>query len=97
MDEIRQTRWLLAQRCPVCEQGFVLHLVACPECDSLGTICDEDGAGYLNARAVSGEAAVDPESTPCAKCGALNLADFLPTSSDRILEAGFTPSDFEGF
>ena len=91
------TRWLLAQVCPVCEQRSVMHLVECPECDSLGAICDEDGAGYLDARDISGETTVDPESTACAKCGVRNLAGFVPTSSGRVIEAGFSPSDFEGF
>ena len=72
----RQTRWLLAQLCPVCEQGSVLHFIVCPECDSLGAICDEDGACYLHARAISGETAVAPESIACAKFGVLDLADF---------------------
>ncbi len=53
------TRWLLAQVCPVCEQRSVMHLVECPECDSLGAICDEDGAGYLDARDISGATTVD--------------------------------------
>ena len=97
MMNMRQTRWLLAQSCPVCEQGSVLHLIVCPECDSLGVICVEDGAGYLHASAISGETAVAPESTACAKCGVLNLADFVPTTSDRVLAAGFSASAFEGF
>ena len=92
--EIRQPQWQLRRVCPVCEQGGLV-LVACPECSHVAVICDEEGLGFQNVRTIAPEWAVDPESVQCRQCGRALLSAFRDATSDQILSAGLSPTEYE--
>jgi hypothetical protein len=94
MMEIRQPQWQLRRACPVCEQGGLV-LVACPDCSHIAVICAEEGSGFHSVHTIAAESAVDPESARCPQCGRPLLSAFKDATSDQILSAGLSPSDYE--
>lgn len=72
-----------------------LVLVACPDCSHIAVICAEEGSGFQNLRTIEPELAVDPESVHCQQCGRSLLSAFTDATSDQILSAGLSPTDYE--
>ena len=87
--------WTLKKICPVCEQGESLVLVACPHCETVSVVCDEEGTGYFNTSEITTDASVDPSKAVCIKCGGVVLADFQVASSLQIEKAGLKQCDYE--
>jgi hypothetical protein len=56
--------------------GPSLALVACPQCSHVAAIRNEEGAGFLDPRAVSASSAVDPGSSHRPGCMAVMLSAF---------------------
>lgn len=59
---IRPPEWGLRAVCPVCHQGSSV-LVACPNCEQVVVICEEEGTAFIDTRAVSTLVAVDAQKT----------------------------------
>jgi len=81
--------WHLEGFCPICEQGESLVLCACPNCQHIGIICAEEGAGFIDAKVVAKETAVEPENIFCPVCAEVKLLDFENATSEQIRAAGF--------
>jgi hypothetical protein len=78
----------------VCEQGGLV-LVACPECSHVAVICAEEGLGFQSVHTVAAESAVELGSARCPQCGRPLLSAFRDATSDEILSAGLSPTDYQ--
>ena len=93
--DIERPEWKLRGLCPVCGQGSSLTLVSCPQCLHLAVVCEEEGSGFADPKAVKAELAVDAVLSRCPTCRGPALADFDIASADQILEAGMQPSEYK--
>ncbi len=80
--------WQMKTQCPCCGQGSPIY-VSCQKCGFLTVHCHEMGETFKDPRDLDKEFI---ETCPTCKTESKN---FLPASSDEIIDAGFTKADYE--
>ena len=79
--QIRPPEWRLRADCP-CGEGALL-LVACPACEHVAAVCEEEGTAFVDARVTSTSVAADAETTACPRCAGCLLKEFSNATSDQ--------------
>lgn len=94
--KVRNPTWWLRKRCPVCDQGSALVLVACPTCSSVAVVCAEgEGSAYMDPHLIAAELVVDPDVVRCRVCAQTLLCNFVHATSAQIRAALISVDDYE--